>query len=994
MQLAGKIANDIDIVASLTDENTPIQPEGNTQTLQEIDKVAVEIKSTNVGATLGDFWLNFDGTEFARLNRKLQGAKGNAQYFLGSSSGNIALSGAITRGKFHTNQFQGIEGVQGPYRLVGKNNERNIIIIAGTERVYVDGQLTTRGETYDYTIDYASGEIIFRPRRLINNASRIVVDFEYTDRQYTRSLLAAKSESNFLGNNVKFNATYFRESDDPNSTIDISLSDSDKAILKQSGSDRFKATKSGVVFVGRDSTTGVGKGQYVRIDTTVNGTPTQIYRYAPGDTAAVYSVAFTFIGEGQGDYIKESIGNFRWVGIGAGSYLPLIFLPLPELHQVADFDMNVKATDFLNISGEYALSSFDANRFSNLNDAENNGSALKFGIHFNPKDITVAGTNIGSIDVHFQDRYVSSRFSPIDRTNEIEFNRKWNIESFTSANEEIREGELLYFPKKALKFGGGLGKITHGKGFNSTRTTFTTNLFDDKLPKLDYNLEIINSDDIQLDNTGHWLRQRGLMEYSFGRFVPGFRYEGELKETNSFATDTLKRGSFRYNEFTPRLAVPDFLNMSFAAEFQIRNEDSVSVRSLSRASHTFSQTYLWQLKEWHAFSSSFDLTRRQKEFTDEFRKRGNTDGETFLVRSVSKFAPLNRGIESDLFYEVSTERSAKLERVFVRVPKGTGNYRYLGDLNGNGVPDENEFELSRFDGDFIVITVPTDALFPVIDLKASTRFRLTPSRFLLSPSSFLEKALMTISAETYLRVEEKSTEKDLKQIYLLHFSKFQNDSTTIAGSNQITQDLYVFENNPEFSIRLRFNQRKGFTQFALQTERSLTIERSARIRWHLVKEIFNQTDYINKIDRVQSGVSSNRARDISSNALISDFSYRPEQNIEVGFRFDVTRAIDYFPLTPLMADINDQSIRFLYAFQGIGQLRLELEREEVLLDGLALNLPFELTGGKLTGKSWLWRAALDYRFGEFIQATLNYDGRSEGNRRPIHTARAEVRAFF
>lgn len=72
MQLAGRLSSDIEIVAALTDENTPIQPEGTTQTLQEFDKVFVEMRSSDVTATLGDFNIDIAGTEFARLNRKLK----------------------------------------------------------------------------------------------------------------------------------------------------------------------------------------------------------------------------------------------------------------------------------------------------------------------------------------------------------------------------------------------------------------------------------------------------------------------------------------------------------------------------------------------------------------------------------------------------------------------------------------------------------------------------------------------------------------------------------------------------------------------------------------------------------------------------------------------------------------------------------------------------------------------------------------------------------
>jgi hypothetical protein len=127
---------------------------------------------------------------------------------------------------------------------------------------------------------------------------------------------------------------------------------------------------------------------------------------------------------------------------------------------------------------------------------------------------------------------------------------------------------------------------------------------------------------------------------------------------------------------------------------------------------------------------------------------------------------------------------------------------------------------------------------------------------------------------------------------------------------------------------------------------------------------------------------------------VSDFSYRPRQNIEVGFRLDVSRAVDTFPARALTADINDQSVRLVYSFETKGQLRSEIEREEVTLDGTPTTIPFELTAGRIVGKSWLWRVNLDYRVADFVQATIGYDGRSEGNRPTVHTARAEVRAFF
>jgi hypothetical protein len=60
LQLNGKLTDDIEINAALTDESSPIQPEGNTEKLQELDKVFIEIKSNNIVGTIGDINVDFE----------------------------------------------------------------------------------------------------------------------------------------------------------------------------------------------------------------------------------------------------------------------------------------------------------------------------------------------------------------------------------------------------------------------------------------------------------------------------------------------------------------------------------------------------------------------------------------------------------------------------------------------------------------------------------------------------------------------------------------------------------------------------------------------------------------------------------------------------------------------------------------------------------------------------------------------------------------------
>lgn len=1006
LQLNGKLSSDFEINAALTDESSPIQPEGNTEKLQELDNVFIEIKNPRFTGTIGDINVDIKNTEFMNFKRKIQGAKGFSDY----GPGNIFLSGSVQKGKFNTNSFNGQDNNQGPYILVGSDNEINILIISGSEKVFLDGIAMTRGEQADYIIDYGVGSITFTNNRLITSASRIIVDFEYSDRKYSRTNITGANELRLFSGKMKFGVSYVNETDNQDKTIDFSLSEKDREILAQAGDDKYKAVKSGVEYVGRDTATGKGVGLYVKSDTLINKETINYYRYLPGDSNAVYQVVFSFVGQGKGSYIQQSSIQYDFKGPGIGIYDTVIFIPIPNAYQVADVSIDYQSSPKkeFTFNLESAVSVLDGNKLSSINDNDNGGLAFLGTLGLNKYNFRLLGMNLHALEFSLKQKTVNKIFVPLERYNPVEFYRQYDIQDSNKLTEDLREASLKIAPKNYVNISATFGQLLRGSIFNSKRAAGEFSMMNDSLglPEARYKIEFISTDN-SLVTKSSWLRQNAILGYK--KYFGGFSFdntniemraeyiqENRQNKLNVSGTDSLSSGSFSFYEIKPRLILNNFHELNFYTELGYRQDNLPLGGAMLKESNAFTQTYGVGYRGVQWLSTLLEFTLRDKKYTDEFTSDVNTNNKTLLVNWQTRLDPLNSAMQTDLYYNVTSERQSKREKDFVQVPFGEGNYIYLGDLNGNGLKDENEFQLTNYnDGNYVRIFRQSTLLFPVTGLNTSFRINLKPTRFFnVTGSGFMPEVLRNTSAETYFRTEEKSQDPNTDNIYFLHFSTFQNDSNTVFGTQLFQQDINFFEFNPNYSLKLRYIEQKTFNQFVSGNERFFTIQKSVKLKLGLTRDLTTYFEYQNKVDRNDAPSNSVRNRNIKSDGVITDFSYRPVQEIESGFQINFSRATDHYPADPTNADINQQLIRFIYSFTLQGRIRLELERDEVLISNSIINFPYELTNGKVAGKTFVWRVFFDYSISKNLQATLNYDGRVEGGRKAVNTGRAEVKAFF
>ncbi len=210
INVEGKISDNISVLALLSDQDLPIQPEGTTENIQDIDQKLIRITHPNIKGTLGDFEGRLGNTEFIFFPRALEGVQVEGDFRWGRFH---LIPSAIPKGKSTSIVIPGEEG-RGEYRLTADG--QYVIVKAGSEIVWLNGVRMRRGENNDYVVrDYGDAIIEFNSKHLITINDVIRIDFEYIpeERAYQQNLYGINSVFTLPGEWLTFGASYAVETD-------------------------------------------------------------------------------------------------------------------------------------------------------------------------------------------------------------------------------------------------------------------------------------------------------------------------------------------------------------------------------------------------------------------------------------------------------------------------------------------------------------------------------------------------------------------------------------------------------------------------------------------------------------------------------------------------------------------------------------------------------------------------------------------------------------
>ncbi len=999
VELSGKITEDMEVIAALTDESTPIQPEGNTQTLHEVDKVFVKFKSPYIQGTVGDFNLQYKNSDFGTVSRKLQGLTLTGSYKQQQLNGVIAT----TRGFFNHLTFLGQEGKQGPYQLTGKNGEKDIIVLAGTERVWINGKKMVRGESSDYIIEYGNGEIRFTSRRLITSESRIEVDFEYYPalQKYNRNVYSSSINSGWYDNKLKFRFQVYRETDDPRQVLDegSGVNAEEKAILRTAGDDPLQAFVPGETYLPDFS------GSYLKRD-TVWQNETYSYFFYTGKNAGDYSVVFSDVGEGNGDYSRDRLGVYSWNGPKTGRYLPVRLLALPSRHDLADMRIDWKSGATSSISLEYALSRLDHNILSSKDDKDNTGSALQIKAEFDKADMKIRSLKLGRLTMQTQVRYVENTFQSADRFRKADFQRYWNVPG-TERNEKEEksyQAKMSWQPRKSIQLSGNAGRLQR-IGFNSDRFEGRA-VYQKTGGGIRAGFEYVGSQSDALESMNKWKRWSFAANRVFWKFDPQFTFKAEQRRNDRQGLIT----GFEFKDFNTKLNLYQWkyaegfyqFSKRFDSVFDYKRADKLLPQSV-----TTTQRFSLKLVNFKNTSADVQLVRRKKDFSAEFENiKVDTlkllysdasvqdtvwqDRSTDLAEINVAHSAYKKALSASMQYRISSEQTALKEKVYFNAGQGRGNLRFDEDLQ-EYVPDA--------DGEYLLFILPSGKFEPVTTVQAAARIKLDPVRYLKKTKGTLANILNKISSETYFRVEEETKTKDLLPVYFLDLSQFQGNNT-VRGSTQLNQDFHIMRRNRRLSFRLRYRYRSSASSQFLASgdnEERKSREGGLRASWRLNSQLKGQTEIRNRTILRFSAANPIRSRDILGWYLQQNFSWRPYNRWEIGLESEFSSEDNRSASYPLQLQYGLFKSRLNYALPGSGRIsgEYQLQSVQVVKNPLKQSVPYEMAHGKKEGLSQTWQARFEYTLAKNIVFSMFYNGRDEaGFERIIHSGQAEIRAFF
>lgn len=981
LQITGKISEKVSLRASIQDSNIPLQDGGYSQKLDQFDNIFMELFSEDWNIRAGDIFLENKKTQFLNFNKKVQGLATNFNFGTEENKTNLFASAALVRGQYAKSNFVGQEGNQGPYKLKGQNGELYVLVVSGSERVYVNGILLKRGENNDYTIDYNAGEIVFTPLFTITSEMRIAIEYQYSDRNYTRFVTYAGATHE--NKKWSFGGYLYSENDLKNQPLQQNLSQEQALILTNAGDNQNLMTAPSAY----SDTYSENKVLYRK--TMFNAV--EIFEYSNDPQQELFNVRFTLVGANTGNYIVTNSATLTRIyeyvqpinGIPQGNYEPIIQLIAPTKIQVATFLGKYKPDEKTVIDFEIGLSNNDQNLFSSLDDANNQGLAGKI----NAKQRLFSKK--WQVDAFANYQFIQKDFRSVERLYNIEFDRDWNLGIAGVGNQSLfvsgLQLDLNPEPKSTSK---GLllyqfEKLDFSENFSGNRHILN-GLFRIKKWTFQNQGSFLKSDGTVLSSK--FLRNQSQMRFHFDKNWVGSSLRLEDNQEKNKATNQFSALSQKFTEYGFFTGRGDSTKVFVELGYLRRTNDSLQNGLIQRVNS--SQTF--QLKSKLIQTNKSDLAvyanYRILDYVDKTRKKESTLNSRIVY--TDRF--FNQLIQSTTVYETNSGSIPQQEFTYLEVSAGQGVYTW-NDYNGNGIQELQEFEVAPFidQAKFIRVFLPNRIYIKTHQNKFSQSVTLNPNQW--QNEKGLKKLLSYFYNQTAFIIDRKTRSNGDN----FELNPFSGSSENVLGLNSsLRNSLFYNRGKQKHSVTYSYLQNKTKNLLSVGSQEATNSSHQLQYN-HLYQKSWLFGFFAKTIHTaIQSENFPEKNYAINGYQLAPKISYLFSKNTSWDIFYELQRKENQIGVFETLLQ-NRFGTAFSYASDKKITLNGEVSFYQNKFEGNEFSsVGFQMLEGLQTGQNLTWRLLLQKNITQFLDINFNYQGRKSETSQAIHTGNVQLRAYF
>ena len=967
LQIAGKLSDKVTLKASIIDTNLPIQENGNTYKINEFDRVFMELFSENWNINAGDIYLNNQETSFLRFNKKVSGLRVQAKIKNENSEINLQASGAIVRGKYNRIQIIGQEGNQGPYFLSDFNN-KYILILSGTEQIYVNGQLLKRGESNDYTIDYNTAEVTFTTTFPITGNMRITAEYQYNDRVYNR--FTTYNNVTYKSDKLSVSGYFYNENDLKNQSLEQDLSNEQKQQLSNAGNDSNKMVSPSAYIDAYSE----DKILYKK----VNFGTVEIFEYSTNENDELYNVSFSYVGENLGNYILKDVialGKiYEYAGENLGNYNPLIQLVAPNKLQIAVFKASYNPSSKTTINTETAFSVFDQNLFSSIDDSKNDGLASKFSwdqLIFQKK---------WQLKSNVKFDYINDRFKSVERVQNIEFNRDWNIEN-TIGNQKLLSSSLAFSNQKNNAINYLFEKLEFSDSFKGNRH----HIFGDINYKnflLNFNGSVLNNENIM--DKGTFSRYTINTKYNLSKSWYGVLFKGEHNNRVEIESKLPLNLSHKFNEYEAFLGIGDSTNVftQFGASF--RSTDSIQNNHFERVNNS---------KTFYLKSTLVNTNNSQLNTYINYRtvENKNFKNEESLNSKITyKQQLFKQFLNLSTVYQNQSGTLPQQDYSYIKTEPGQGFYTWI-DYNNNDIKELNEFEIAQFtdQATYLRIILPTVNYIATHQNKFSQSVSINPQQW--NSKNGLKKIISQFYNNTYIMVDSKQ-KIDGNTFNLNPFNTSSNN--LLALNYNLNNSLFFNKGRKKYSTTYSYIQSKNKNTTTIDNlENDLELH---KVQFEHKIGSFWQFNFTlsNSLNNTNSLNFNNRNYKLKNNSILPKISYYYNSNTYFSIFYEAENKKNRIGDLEAL-DLQKIGFEINYASHNKNLLKADLNLFNNNFKGNSNSpIAYQMLEGLQPGKNYTWSLLFYRKINSFLNLNINYLGRKSKNSKTIHTGTIQLKALF